>query len=448
MKHLYTASLIVALLSPVKSFLSQVKNSVMLKGIARNFANQIQVADISALSNFSLPDLQRTFLPDSNGMFQISFTIDKPNYFKVGRNVLYLSPGDSLSVEIDYEYAENAVFTGKGAEANIYLKKTPFPKAGSFLNAGKSIKNNFETTIKEIFSVASQREKELSGLKNITNEFKELEIGRIRSDIINSLFDLRYYYRDEMPKDSADLFNQEYIKKGALLIKELSSGFYKPTFLNLEVYRDILHIIVENSDGLSKDNKNRNSIESWSNANKIANKLKNLSDKDSIKYLKSGIESLANATYKNLLKKMYRQRIAFGNGDVAKNFIAFDENDDTVSLDNFKGSAIYLELWATWCGPCLAEAPYFDSLREKYKNGNIVFISLSIDSETDKWKKFLQSKKASGNQWVIDRLKLEEYSVTGVPRTILIDKEFKVVDMYGPKPSSQQTEGLIKKMIE
>jgi hypothetical protein len=85
---------------------------VRLKGIAVNFNNQIQIVDFSETANFSLPNLDRTFVTDSAGYFSISFKIDKPNYFRMGRNVLFLSPGDSLDVYIDYNYAKKAIFKG------------------------------------------------------------------------------------------------------------------------------------------------------------------------------------------------------------------------------------------------------------------------------------------------------------------------------------------------
>jgi thiol-disulfide isomerase/thioredoxin len=428
-------------------FAQQKSNTVVLKGIAKNFNNQIQIADFSKFANFLLPDIEKSFIPDKDGQFSVSFKIDKPDYFTFGRNKLFLSPGDNLFVEIDYDYAEKAIFKGKGAEANIYLKNTPFPKAGSFLKAGEEIKNNFDNTLNNILSIARSREKELVSYKNLTSRFVQYEKGRIKADIINSLFALRYYYTDVIKKDSIALFKDDYFKKGVPLMEEYAAGFYSPDLLDLEVYRDILHVINKSSSKISNEI-NSKSIEQWIDANKLASKLKNTSNKDSLKSLQPTIEKISDVDYRKLLNNLYDYRIVFGNGDTAKNFTALNENDLSVSLEKFKGSVIYLDIWATWCGPCLSEMPYFDSLKMKYKDTDIVFISLSIDSKIKEWKDFLISKNATGNQWNINRLVLEDYAVDAVPRYIIINKEFKIVDMYGPKPSSKKTDEILKKLIE
>lgn len=121
----------------------------------------------------------------------------------------------------------------------------------------------------------------------------------------------------------------------------------------------------------------------------------------------------------------------------------------TEHLASLKGKVIYLDLWATWCGPCLQEMPYFEKLKEKYKdNNNIVFVSLSVDEETGFWQKNIADRKASGYQWVIDITDLSSYNVAGIPRTIIIDKDFKVVTLNAPVPSAKETEEMIKKLLK
>ncbi len=143
------------------------------------------------------------------------------------------------------------------------------------------------------------------------------------------------------------------------------------------------------------------------------------------------------------------EKMAFGNGDTAINFIAYNELNEKVSLEKYKGSVIYIDIWATWCGPCYNEMPYYNKLREKYKdNKNIVFISLSIDSDIKGWKKDLLARNETGNQWVINALEMSNYSVASVPRTIIIDKDFKVFDMNGPSPSSKKTVDLIEGLLK
>src|SRR5690625_8026171 len=100
-----------------------------------------------------------------------------------------------------------------------------------------------------------------------------------------------------------------------------------------------------------------------------------------------------------------------------------------VSLDDLKGKLVYIDVWATWCAPCLAEVPHLKQLTEDYKDQNITIVSMSIDPESDheKWKKMVNEKDLQGvqifsdndwnSQFVVD------YGIRGIPRFILLDKE-------------------------
>ena len=63
-------------------------------------------------------------------------------------------------------------------------------------------------------------------------------------------------------------------------------------------------------------------------------------------------------------------------------------------LEDLKGKYVYIDVWATWCGPCLAEIPHLKKVEAAYHDKNIVFLSISIDVKKDyeKWKKFVTDK--------------------------------------------------------
>src|SRR5258708_1183733 len=112
---------------------------VTLKGQLKNFSNQVEVEDMSDLQYLLPPTNERMILPDTNGNFSITFKLKTPNYFRIGRNQLYLAPGDNMKVFIDKNSPIAASFKGKGNEPNLYLLNTPFPKGGSFVEAGRRI---------------------------------------------------------------------------------------------------------------------------------------------------------------------------------------------------------------------------------------------------------------------------------------------------------------------
>lgn len=127
------------------------------------------------------------------------------------------------------------------------------------------------------------------------------------------------------------------------------------------------------------------------------------------------------------------------------------------ALKDFKGTYVYIDLWATWCKPCLAEIPALKSLEKEYHKKNITFVSISIDSErtsgswenaNKKWKQMITDKSLSGVQLFagkdIDFAK--EYQVTGIPRFILIDPKGTIVESNAPRPSDPRLISLFKEL--
>ena len=125
-------------------------------------------------------------------------------------------------------------------------------------------------------------------------------------------------------------------------------------------------------------------------------------------------------------------------------------NGEVVSLSKYKGKTIFIDLWATWCLPCIEEFPFLDSLKQKYKdNSNLVFISLSIDNNNKAWKKYLIEKgKMHETEYIIDKLKLTAYSIEVIPRTIIITKDYKIAMLDGPLPSAKETKNIINSLLE
>lgn len=120
------------------------------------------------------------------------------------------------------------------------------------------------------------------------------------------------------------------------------------------------------------------------------------------------------------------------------------------SLSDFKGKYVYIDLWATWCGPCIAEIPSLKKVEEKYHGRNIAFVSISIDQPNayEKWKSMVTEKEMTGVQLYAkgDQKFAGDYQVRGIPRFILIDPEGKVVKADAPRPSSGKLIELLDKL--
>jgi thiol-disulfide isomerase/thioredoxin len=117
------------------------------------------------------------------------------------------------------------------------------------------------------------------------------------------------------------------------------------------------------------------------------------------------------------------------------------------SLDSFKGKFVYIDIWATWCGPCIREIPSLKELEKNYHNKNIVFVSISTDAANrnsgswekanENWKKFVIQRQLSGVQlWAGKDYSFQQaYQINSIPRFILIDPNGKIVDQNAPRPS-------------
>ena len=121
------------------------------------------------------------------------------------------------------------------------------------------------------------------------------------------------------------------------------------------------------------------------------------------------------------------------NNTVAPSFNYENHKGGKTKLEDFKGKYVYIDIWATWCGPCRAEIPSLKKMEELYHNKNIEFVSISIDVDKDheKWKNFVTEKQLGGVQLFADKNWYSDFithfGITGIPRFILIDPNGKVV---------------------
>lgn len=111
-----------------------------------------------------------------------------------------------------------------------------------------------------------------------------------------------------------------------------------------------------------------------------------------------------------------------------------------VSLADFKGKVVYIDLWASWCSPCLAEMPYLNKLKKKFEGKDVVILSISIDTERNRWLKKIADMGLDGVQLIdssgsMNSKIAKDYKAVGVPQYILIDKKGRIASSFAPRPS-------------
>jgi peroxiredoxin len=109
----------------------------------------------------------------------------------------------------------------------------------------------------------------------------------------------------------------------------------------------------------------------------------------------------------------------------APNFYLKGLDGKKVELKSFKGKVVFLNFWATWCGPCREEMPSMDALYQQFKEKDFVFLTISVDYEGEKAvKKFIEKYHYTFPVLLDPRSEtLDLYEVKGIPTTIIIDKQ-------------------------
>jgi thiol-disulfide isomerase/thioredoxin len=141
------------------------------------------------------------------------------------------------------------------------------------------------------------------------------------------------------------------------------------------------------------------------------------------------------------------------NNVAAPNFDFENHKGGNTTLESLKGKYVYVDLWATWCGPCRAEIPSLKKMEETFHGRNIEFVSISIDSEKDyeKWKTFVTEKALTGTQLYAAKANQTEFvkafEVNSIPRFILIDPKGVVVDADAKRPSDPRLQEQLNKLL-
>jgi len=116
-----------------------------------------------------------------------------------------------------------------------------------------------------------------------------------------------------------------------------------------------------------------------------------------------------------------------------------------VKLSSLYGKYVYVDVWATWCGPCCMEIPHLERLVEKMSDQDkVAFVSISIDDDIDDWRQKINADQPEWPQFVILENDQERFcealNVEYIPRFFIINPEGKIIEPDAKRPSDETLE--------
>lgn len=369
--------------------------------------------------------------------------------------------GSEMTVTYDTKKKDSTLqFSGSESAINKYLldkEKVTKETRGDAKELFLKNENDFK---EHLLKIKTAQENLLSKANGISDDFKTSELKSINYEYLAALSNYQsyhgYYIKDKTFKTSENSLNE---------LKTVGLENEKD-FLFSQNYRSVVSSIIRsNANELVEKDSISDDIAYLKTVSKIKNDLiKNKLLFDNAKYGITYTENLEdfyalfskNSTNKENNKKIaeaYNKLKALSKGSPSPKFVNYENNaGGKTSLDDLKGTYLYLDIWATWCGPCIAEIPSLKKLEKEFHGKNIEFVSISIDRMKDheKWKKMIVDKELKGiqlfadNNWESQFIK--DYLIKGIPRFILIDPQGNIINANAPRPSDKKLVETLKSL--
>lgn len=112
-----------------------------------------------------------------------------------------------------------------------------------------------------------------------------------------------------------------------------------------------------------------------------------------------------------------------------------------VKLSDYKGKTVYLDFWASWCGPCKQSFPWMNDMQSRYSAKGLRVVGINVDQKTDEAKAFLKDNTASFDVAFDQGGKTPKaYAIKGMPTSVLIGPDGKVLSVHSGFKDEQRDE--------
>lgn len=177
--------------------------------------------------------------------------------------------------------------------------------------------------------------------------------------------------------------------------------------------------------------------------------------KNFTQYLNKYIADYPESPYYEDIMKKYNKILKLTTDEKAPEIIVQNIiTQEKELLSTYTGKTIYLDFWATWCGPCIKELPAFTKLKTDFQDRkDVVFLKVSVDQDLEKWKAFEEEKDAANKESFVlspttRNSAMDNYALHAVPRYIIIGKDGNILNTNAPMPSSANIKQVLADILE
>lgn len=391
-------------------------------------------------------------LNKDNG-FKMKVEIEE-GYYRIGDNnehtELFLSPGFNLHLTIDTKlFDESIQYKGKGSSENNYLAKSYLLDEGF----GK---------LRSYSYYAKLEEKDFLKLSDSLLKVELDFLGNYKKSMLPRFYDfqkmkIEYSYRTKLNNyESMHMMltnNMEFVVSSSFPDPFKDIDLNKAEWVSAFEYTNAVEAYLwELASKDLKEKKASNYYLAFYNNMEALIKLPYLKEKfafsigrNNLIYAKDldlvyekTVSNITDTLKLGLVKSIYQRLKALQDGTLIPEFSFSDLNGEMVKLSDFKGRYVYIDIWATWCGPCMYEMPYLRKLEDTLANKNIAFVSICKDDYKQNWERSIKKSGSKSVQLFAEEGNdkfFKDFIVNSIPRFILIDKDGKIINSNAKRPS-------------